>query len=62
MLGKENHRATEGFQFDLWKVEVPNFYKGLDLSYAETAGILFKKKFFLIISFSKEMIEPTIHT
>lgn len=28
MLGKENRRAMVGFQFDLWKVEVPNLYKG----------------------------------
>lgn len=40
MLGKENSRAMVGFRFDLWEAEVPNFYKGLDLSYAESAGIL----------------------
>lgn len=25
MLGKENHRATVGFQFDLWKQRCQNF-------------------------------------
>lgn len=53
MLGKENLRATVGFQFDLWKAEVPNLHKGLDLSYAETAEILQKEMVFSVVSFPK---------